>query len=216
MPNHVPASLRPETYLERAAATPPLLHAVAPRQACATGFLRLGQRRGYRGDTPACMRPEDAVGIWTPGELVMHTLWLRQSAALKGSHRCLILPCIYEEHDLRLCYSGFGLQFSHSLRCAITHSCWMADGAQLTDGQAAFVSGLLNNLNLFSLNLFAATVIAARQNLSSDTAALAARVTAPETARDAALGDTEAGVPPFAFLLVPILSDVPDAAASGL
>jgi hypothetical protein len=51
------------------------------------------------------MGPEDVNDIWTPGALVMHTLWQHQSAALKGAHCCLILPCFYEEHDLRLCYS---------------------------------------------------------------------------------------------------------------
>jgi hypothetical protein len=45
---------------------------------------------------PACMGPEDANGICTWGKLVMYTL--RQSAALEDSHRCLILPCFYEEH----------------------------------------------------------------------------------------------------------------------
>jgi hypothetical protein len=71
----------------------------------ATGFLRLGQLRGYRGATPACMGPkETSLSRWHVDSrgLVMHTLWLHQSAALKGSHRCLVLPCFYEEHDVPL------------------------------------------------------------------------------------------------------------------
>jgi hypothetical protein len=76
--------------------------AVTQRRACATGFCRLGQRRGYQGAAQACMGPEDAVGIWSPGELFMHTLRQHQSAALKEFHRCLVLPCFYEAHDLRL------------------------------------------------------------------------------------------------------------------
>jgi hypothetical protein len=59
---------------------------VTQRRACATDFLWLGHLCGYQGATPACMGPEDdAVGIWAPGELVMHTLWLNQSTALQGS-----------------------------------------------------------------------------------------------------------------------------------
>jgi hypothetical protein len=56
------------------------------------------------------MGPEDVVDVWIPGELVMHTLWQHQNAALKGFHHCLILPCFYEEHDLRLCYMSCTLR----------------------------------------------------------------------------------------------------------
>jgi hypothetical protein len=51
------------------------------------------------------MGPEDADGIWTPGELVMHTLRRSQSAALEVSYRCLTLLCLYEDHSVQSCNS---------------------------------------------------------------------------------------------------------------
>jgi hypothetical protein len=109
--------------------------------------------------------------------LVMHTLWLRQSAALKGSHRCLILPCFYAEHDLRLCNSGFGSR----LRSLSTHLSAMADDDDITDGQAAFVSGIVDRFQS-RLQSIAASMMAAQQKLSADVAALVERTTVLEAA----------------------------------
>jgi hypothetical protein len=78
----------------------------------------------------------------------------------------------------------------------------------LTNGQAAFVSGLLEHLQ-HQLESFAATATAAQGILSSDIAALAERMAALEAAHDAALGDADkAEVSPSESLSGPLLSDL--------